>query len=259
MADLTYDVADHVATITLNRPRVLNAFTLPMVDEWAQRLLQAQADPDVYVIVVTGAGRGFCTGVDLSWLEEQTSAIERKTSLVEHIHRVPMALELVDKPVIAAINGPAMGAGLDMALMCDLRFAARSATMAMSYVKVGLVPGDGGCWLLPRLIGLPRALELLWTGDAVDGERANELGMVNSVHDDDALAAHTSAFAARLAAGPQVALRMIKRATLQSRSIDFRTSLDLLSSHLAVNRTTADSLEAFRAFTDRRPPVFTGR
>jgi enoyl-CoA hydratase/carnithine racemase len=152
-----------------------------------------------------------------------------------------------------------MGAGLDMALICDLRLAARDATMAMSYVKVGLIPGDGGCWLLPRLIGMPRALELLSTGDAVSAERAEQLGMINSVHEPDDLMAAAYALAHRLAAGPPILLRMIKRTAYQCQHIDFRTSLELVSSHMGVIRSTADSVEAYRAFTERRPAVFHGR
>jgi enoyl-CoA hydratase/carnithine racemase len=259
LSDLLYDVRDRVATITLNRPAQRNAFTIDMVDAWADRLREAQADPDVHVIVVTGAAGAFCSGIDLSWLEEDHAPIDRKRTLAEHVHRVPLELENVDKPVIASMNGVAVGAGLDMALMCDLRLAARSARMAESYVKVGLVPGDGGCFLLPRLIGLPRALELLLTGDMVDAERAAELGMINSVHDDDQLDAAVADLAARLAAGPPIALRMIKRTTYQSLRTDLRTSLDLVSSHLALNRTTHDSLEAFHAFQERRAPRFEGR
>ncbi|MGQ4618828.1 enoyl-CoA hydratase-related protein [Nocardia sp. R7R-8] len=260
MSDLEYDVTDHVATIRLNRPEKRNAFTLPMVDAWAERLIEAQADSRVRVIVVTGEGRGFCSGIDLSWVENHDrSSLEFKQDLTEHIHRVPLALESVDKPVIAAVNGDAMGAGLDMALMCDLRLASTQARMAMSYVNVGLVPGDGGCWLLPRLIGMPRALELLWTGDMITAERAEQLGMLNSVHDPDELMDATYELAGRLAAKPPVALRMIKRATYQSQRLDFRTSLDLISSHMGVVRTTSDSVEAYRAFAAKRPGEFTGR
>jgi enoyl-CoA hydratase/carnithine racemase len=259
LTDLLYQVHDRVATITLNRPAQRNAFTIEMVDAWADRLGDAQADPGVHVIVVTGASGAFCSGIDLSWLEDDLTPLERKRTLAEHVHRVPLELETVDKPVIAAINGVAVGAGLDMALMCDLRLAARSARMAESYVKVGLVPGDGGCYLLPRLLGLPRALELLLTGDMIAAERAAEIGMINSVHDDDKLDDAVADLAGRLAAGPPIALRMIKRATYQSQRMDLRTSLDLISSHLALNRTTHDSLEAFRAFRDHREPIFEGR
>lgn len=259
MPDLLYDVRERIATITLNRPRQRNAFTLAMVDDWAERLREAQADPSVHVIVVTGSDGAFCSGIDLSWLEDDQTPMERKRALSKHIHRVPLELENVDKPVIAAMNGVAVGAGLDMALMCDMRLAARSARMAESYVKVGLVPGDGGCYLLPRLIGLPRALELLLTGDMIDADRAEHLGMVNSVHDDADLTGAVADLAGRLAAGPPIAMGMIKRTTYQSLRTDLRTSLDLVSSHLALNRTTHDSLEAYRAFREGREPRFENR
>lgn len=260
MSDLEYEVTDRVATIRLNRPKQRNAFTLAMVDEWADRLADAQNDPGVHVIVVTGAGEGFCAGIDRSWLEDtEQGPLERKLTLTDHIHRVPLTLESVDKPVIAAINGAAVGAGLDMALMCDLRLASTTARMAMTYVNVGLVPGDGGCWLLPRLIGMPRALELLWTGDTVTAEQGERWGMLNSVHEPEDLLDATYTLAARLAAGPPIALRMIKRTTYQSQRIDFRTSLDLVSSHMGVVRSTVDSVEAYRAFMERRPAEFTGR
>ena len=194
------------------------------------------------------------------WLDDQEQVpLEHKSTLTDHIHRVPLALESVDKPVIAAMNGPAVGAGLDMALMCDLRLASTTAKMAMTYVKVGLVPGDGGCWLLPRLIGLPRAMELLLTGDTITAERAEILGIVNSLHAPEHLMDATNALAARLAAGPQIAMRMIKRATIQSQRIDLRTSLDLVSSHMGVIRSTYDSVESYRAILEKRSPVFQNR
>lgn len=260
MNELEYEVADHVATIRLNRPEKRNAFTFEMVDAWADRLLEAQADPLVRAIVVTGTGKGFCSGIDLSWVAEyDQKPLQFKQALTDHIHRVPLALENVDKPVIAAINGDAMGAGLDMALMCDLRLISDNARLAMSYVKVGLVPGDGGCWLLPRLVGMPKALELLWTGDVVTADQAAEIGLVNSVHDSEELMDATYALARRIAAAPPVAVRMIKRTAYQSQRLDLRTSLDLISSHMGVVRTTDDSVEAYRAFSEKRVGEFVGR
>ncbi len=260
MTDLEYEVENHIATIRLNRPEKRNAFTFEMVDAWADCLVEAQTDPEVRAIVVTGAGKGFCSGIDLSWVEDHDQQpLEFKQALTEHIHRVPLALENIDKPVIAAVNGDAMGAGLDMALMCDLRLLSSEARLAMSYVKVGLVPGDGGCWLLPRLVGMPRALELLWTGDMVDARRAAEIGMVNSVHQPEDLLDATYTLAGRLAAAPPVAVRMIKRTAYQSQRLDFRTSLDLISSHMGVVRSTADSVEAYRAFAEKRAGQFVGR
>ena len=257
---LEYEVHDQIATLRLNRPEQRNAFTLPMVDEWADRLLEAQRDPSVHVIVVTGAGDGFCSGIDRSWLDDTSrEPIDYKRDLAEHIHRVPLALQSIDKPVIAAINGPAVGAGLDMALMCDLRLAATTARVAMTYVQVGLVPGDGGCWLLPRLIGMPRALQMLWTGDTMTAEQLERWGVVNSIHEPEELMDATYALAGRLAAGPPAIMRMIKRTALQSQNLDLPTSLELVSSHMGIVRSTADSKETYRALRDGRPPRFVDR
>ena len=148
---------------------------------------------------------------------------------------------------------------MDMALMCDMRFAARSARFSEGYIRVGLVPGDGGCYYLPRLVGTAKALELLLSGDFIDGGEAERLGVVNRVYDDDRLMDETYAFAERLAAGPPIATRMIKRAVYQSAQSDLRTALDLISSHMAVVTSTEDSKEAFQSFREKRQPRFQGR
>lgn len=175
------------------------------------------------------------------------------------MHRVALALEDVDKPVIAAVTGPAVGAGMDMALLCDLRFAGRGARFSEGYIKVGLVPGDGGCWLLPRAVGTSTALRMLWTGDFVGADEALRIGLVDEVHADEDLMDAVYAYAARLAERPPVAIRTIKRAVRQGARHDLRTALDLISSHMAVITSTQDSQEAFAAFQEKRPGVFTGR
>lgn len=260
MADLEYSVRDHIATILLNRPHRKNAFTLDMVEAWADALLAAGDDPDVRVIVVTGAGDSFCSGVDLSDLKgEERTPLGEKEMLTGRVHRVARAMESIDKPVIAAVQGPAVGAGMDMALLCDLRFAGRSARFSEGYIKVGLVPGDGGCWLLPRAVGMSKALHLLWTGDFVDAEEALRIGLADEVHDDAQLADAVHAYAARLAAQPPVSIRTIKRAVRQGARTDLPTALDLISSHMAVVTATEDSKEAFAAFREKRPGKFIGR
>jgi enoyl-CoA hydratase/carnithine racemase len=260
MADLEYQINDGVGTILLNRPHKKNAFTLEMIDRWAAVLVAARTDPDVRALVLTGAGDGFCSGVDLDSFSQRGSApLEVKRNLTDRIHRVAYALQDLDKPMIAAVNGVAVGAGMDMALMCDIRLAARSARFSEGYVRVGLVPGDGGCYFLARLVGTARALELLMTGDFVDAEEAERIGIVSHVHDDELLMAETIALARRLAAGPPVAIAMIKRAVYQSADCDLRTALDLISSHMAVVQSTSDSQEAYRAFVEKRTPIFEGR
>lgn len=263
MADLEYTVENGVGTILLNRPEKKNAFTVEMVDRWAEVLAGARADDTVGAIVLTGAGDAFCAGGDFGGLspdaEEGPGPYERKAFLTDHVHRVAYALEDLDKPVIAAVNGAAVGAGLDFALMCDMRFMARSARVSEGYIKVGLVPGDGGAYFLPRLVGPAKALELLLTGDFVDAEEALRIGMVNRVYDDGELIPKTYEFAGKLAAGPPRITRIVKRAVYQSARSDLRTSLDLISSHMAVVQSMQESQEAFDAFREKRAPRFQGR
>ena len=264
MADLEYTVENGVGTILLNRPAKKNAFTVAMVDRWAEVLVGARADDSVGAIVVTGAGDAFCAGGDFGGLspdaEREPGPYERKAFLTDHVHRVAYALEDLDKPVIAAVNGVAVGAGLEyFALMCDMRFMARSARVSEGYIKVGLVPGDGGAYFLPRLVGPAKALELLLTGDFVDAEEALRIGLINRVYDDGELLVETRKFAEKLAAGPPRITRMIKRAVYQSMGSDLRTSLDMISSHMAVVQSMQESREAFNAFREKRAPEFEGR
>lgn len=260
MSDLLYEVKDKIATITLNRPDKLNAFTGPMIDAWARALAEAQADDDVNVVVVTGSGRAFCAGGDVGRMKEgKPTPLENKNQLWENIHRVPRTLEAMDKPVIAMVNGLAVGAGMGMCLMCDVRIASEEARFSTGYVRVGLVPGDGDTYFLPRLVGAAKALELLWTADFVDAQEALRLGIVNRVVPAGDLAQQTRAFAAQIAGGPQVPIRMIKRLVYQSLRLDLRTHLDLVSSHMAVVRETADHAEGVAAFKEKRTPKFQGR
>jgi 2-(1,2-epoxy-1,2-dihydrophenyl)acetyl-CoA isomerase len=258
--ELLYDVKDRVATLTLNRPDKMNAFTGPMIERWAWALNEAQRDPDVNVVVVTGAGTAFCAGGDVARMGQgEPTPLEHKNMLWEHIHRVPKALEVMDKPVIAMVNGVAVGAGMGMAVMCDVRIASDAARFSTGYVRVGLVPGDGDTYFLPRLVGTARALELLWTADFIEAAEALRLGIVNRVVPADRLAKDTYALARKIAEGPQIPIRMIKRLVYQSLRLDLRTHLDLVSSHMAVVRETEDHKEGVQAFKDKRPPKFTGR
>lgn len=260
MADLEYDVASHVATIRINRPEKKNSFTLDMVDKWAAALRAAEADGDVRVVVLTGSGDSFCTGVDLSFFDgRERTPLAEKDMLAKRVHQVAYAAEALSKPYIAAINGFAIGAGMDMALMADIRFAAASAQLSEGYIRAGLVPGDGGCYYLPRVVGTAEALRLLWTGEFISAQRALELGAISEVCPDDELDARVLDFAAELAAQPPIAVQLIKRAVYSGARTDLRTALDLISSHFAVVTSTTDAREAMTAFKERRQGTFVGR
>ena len=178
---IIYTKDDGVAIITLNRPQVLNAFTPIMIDEWVQAIEATKIDPEVRAVIVTGAGRGFCSGADVRSFRERehtdgNPVVDGRYWLQHSVHRVPLALRTLDKPYIAAVNGPAAGAGMDMASMAELHIASETVRFIMSYVNVGIVPGDGGCYYLPRIVGIVRALDLIWTGRTMDAQEALQIG-----------------------------------------------------------------------------------
>ncbi len=264
MSDVEITVKDGIATARLNRPEKKNALSEEMIGVLARALREAQDDPAVRVFVITGAGDAFCSGGDLGRRTKEgegttPTPLQRKTRLQQGTHRVALAVEEFDKPLIAAVNGAAVGAGMDMALMCDLRFAARSARFSEAYIRVGLLPGNGGCYFLPRIVGTASALEMLWTGDFIGADEALRIGLVNRVYDDDKLMDETLAFAARLAAGPPIQQRLIKKLVHQSLRTDLRTSLELVSSHMAVVQSTDDYREAVQAYKEKRKPKFEGK
>lgn len=241
------NAATNVATLTLNRPDKYNAFDRDLVDDWAAAFERLGADRQVHAIVVTGAGKAFCAGGDLATLSEDVGPLARKEFLRDHVHRVQRAMRDVEQPVIAMINGAAMGAGFDMALLCDLRIAASEAKIGEAYVNLGLVPGDGGAWLLDRLVGPARALELLWTGRVLTGAEAANWGLVNHAVPREDLAATTYALAQKLAAGPQLAQRLIKRAVYTARDLPRDTHYDMVSSYMAVAQSSEDFKTAVAA------------
>ena len=261
MSDVKLTQDGHVLTITIDRPSKKNAFTLEVIDGIVDALRKAQRDPECRAVILTGSGDAFCAGVDLSEVADMQEAgadgaYHWKAFLMERIHTIALTLDAFDKPVIAAVNGPAYGAGMDLALMCDMRFLSHSARLCEAYVNLGVVPGDGGCYYLPRLVGPAKALELLMSGRVVEPDEARSLGLANDVVADDKLMEHSMAFARVLTAKSPIALRMIKRATYQSMNCDLRTSLDLISSHMSVVQTLADTAEANAAFTGRRRAQF---
>jgi enoyl-CoA hydratase/carnithine racemase len=261
MSDILFEKRGKIATITLNRPKVMNAFTLDMIDQWAEALDEYRRDDSVHAVVLTAAGdRAFCSGVDLAALDamDASKSINRKNLLWDHIYKIALTVDQMDKPLIAAVNGSAVGAGMDMALMCDIRFASETARFSEGYIRVGLVPGDGGAYYLPKLVGMAKALELMWTGDFISANEAKELGIVNQVYYPNELMEKTMEFAERIVNSPTIAIRMIKRAVYQSAKLELRTALDLISSHFSIVRDTDDHREALAAMIEKRKPQFTG-
>jgi enoyl-CoA hydratase/carnithine racemase len=264
---VTYNVSDQIATITLNRPERMNSFSSELLSEWADAIRQATDDDDVRVVIVTGAGRAFCAGADLKAEAESDDKIlmaeknagERRNSLRYSVHRVAQALQYLDKPYIAALNGAAVGAGMDMASMADIRIASDTARFGMSYVNVGLIPGDGGAWLLPRLVGLQKALELIWSGDLFDAQAALEMGYVARVVPHDDLMKETLAYARQLAEGPPIAMQLAKRLVYRGLDQSFVEGLEQAQAAMAIVQSTTDSREGPAAFRERRKPLFEGK
>lgn len=251
---LRFTISDGIGRIVLDRPERMNAFTLEMIDAWAAALRECRTDDAVRVVLVTGTGTAFCSGGDIVEMGDRLAQtpVQRKDELFERVQRIALALDDLDKPVIAAVNGAATGAGMDLALMCDIRYAAASARFAETYVRIGLVPGAGGAHYLPRLVGPSKALELFLTGEFIDAGEALRVGIVNKVFPDETLADEVDKIARRMARTPPLTLRLLKRAITQGLRNDLRTNLDLISSHYALVTSTEEHKEAVRAFIAAR-------
>ncbi|MBP1747953.1 MAG: putative enoyl-CoA dehydratase [Deltaproteobacteria bacterium] len=248
------------AVLTINRPDARNAFSPDMIRLWREYLEEAKKDDGINAVVVTGAGDTFCSGGDIRDMAEgKLRSWDMKRFLWDGVHRIILTLEDLDKPVIAAINGAAMGAGMDMAIMCDLRVCSAKAKLGESYIRMGLCPGDGGAWFLPRLVGISKALELFLTADVLDAGAALSLGIVNRVVPHEKLMDETMKLAAKIASMPPLAVRMMKRAVYQGATSTLRAHLDYISSQLALLAETDDHIEAAKAFLEKRKPVFKGK
>ena len=257
---LLYSVQDRIATLTLNRPDRLNALGDSLREDLYDAVAKAAADANVGVLVITGAGRGFCSGGDVKSMSEREQAGQAAMAgerLSPIRDRVILALRDCPKPVIAAVNGAAAGAGMNLALACDIRIASTAAKFAQSFVKRGLAPDWGGTWFLPRIVRTAKACELIFTGETIDAAEALKLGIVNAVVAPEALMAETYALAGKIAAGPPVAIQLAKRAI--HNDADLRTALEFETFAQGVCRDTEDSKEGVKAFLEKRAPVFRGR
>ena len=253
---LLQTVDDGVLTLTLNRPEVLNAITPGLLDEVAGALGEAASGGTVRAVIITGAGRGFCSGQDLR-AATAGDGLDVGAVLRDHYAPAIRAIRSMDQPVIAAVNGVAAGAGFSLALACDLRIAAESATFVSAFVRIGLIPDLASTYFLPRLIGPARAAELMMLGEAVNSARALELGIVNRVVPDAELAAAASELAGRLARGPR-AIGLTKRALEASHENDLEAQLAVEERLQTEATTTHDFAEGVGAFLEKRRAAFTG-
>ncbi|WP_346892304.1 crotonase/enoyl-CoA hydratase family protein [uncultured Roseibium sp.] len=253
-----------IATLTLNRPENRNAISDDdMIAALLEALAALEADNGVRVIILTGAGTAFSSGGNLKKMGAEgglNDALPAQTRINYRlgIQRLPLAFEALEVPVIAAVNGPAIGAGCDLALMCDMRIAAQKARFAESFVKVGLIPGDGGAWLLPRVVGFSKACEMALTGDAIDADEALACGLVSRVVSDDDLMAEACALALRVAANPPRMVRMTKRLLRESCRTDLAALLEMSAALQALAQASGDHVEAVASLLEKRPAVFTG-
>ncbi|MGI8690068.1 MAG: enoyl-CoA hydratase-related protein [Thermomicrobiales bacterium] len=258
---LLSETVDGVLTLTLNRPDVLNAVTDTMLKESQDALRGAERDATVRCIVLTGAGRGFCAGQDLNARSETTDG--RRVSVGEHLRHgynpLVQRIRGIEKPVIAAINGVAAGAGANLALACDLRIASETASFVQAFVKIGLVPDSGGILFLPMLVGYAKAAELAFTGDRIGAEESLRIGLVNQVVPAADLMQTTQALAARLAALPTRAIGLTKRAFNRAMMPHLDAILDYEADMQDLASRTSDHAEGVAAFLEKRPPHFTGQ
>jgi enoyl-CoA hydratase/carnithine racemase len=251
-----------VVTWTMNHPATRNALTgNTAIDEIVAAASAASTDPSVRAIILTGAGPVFSSGGNVKdmarFAQPGLDANAIRNEYRHGIQRIPKAMWALDVPIIAAVNGPAMGAGLDLACMCDIRIASDNATFAESFVRVGIVPGDGGAWLLPRAVGAAKAAEMAFTGDPISAAEALACGLVSKVVAADTLLVEAQALAGRIARNPAGVLRMTKRLLREGVHNTLESVLETSAAYQSLAHLSADHHEAVRAFIEKRPPKFS--
>lgn len=263
---LLYEKTGGIVTLTMNRPDERNALsTVEICQEFEDRCKAIERDPSVNVIILTGAGSAFCAGGNIKKMRDRTgfapgkTPIDTRDSYRRSIHLIPKALFALEVPTIAAVNGPAIGAGLDLACMCDLRIAAEKAVFAESFIKLGIVPGDGGAWFLPRIVGYSMACEMALTGMQIGADEARRIGLVSRVVADDALLDAARELAARIDAMPGRTLRMTKRLLRDSSQVTLDQHLETAGAFQSIAHETEDHREALDAVFEKRAPRFQNR
>ncbi|HOM11875.1 MAG TPA: crotonase/enoyl-CoA hydratase family protein [Rubrivivax sp.] len=258
---LLYEQSGAVVTLTMNAPQVRNALTgNTAVDEFVAAIERINADASVRVMILTGAGTVFSSGGNVKDMKRFTTDAATPQQIAQWyrggIQRLPLAMQRLEVPSIAAVNGPAVGAGCDLACMCDMRIASSAASFAESFIRVGLIPGDGGAWLLPRVVGLSKAMEMSFTGDAVKADEALAAGLVSRVVAPEALLSEARALAARIARNPGQTLRFTKRLLREGQQQRLDSLLELAAALQVIAHKTPAHAEAVNAFIEKREPEF---
>ena len=258
---LTYEQTGAIVTLTMNQPEARNPLTgNSAVAEFLAACARISDDPSVKVVVLTGAGTAFSTGGNVKdmrrFFEQDIPAIDIRDEYRGGIQRLPLALYNLEVPTIAAVNGPAIGAGCDLACMCDMRLASKTAIFAESFVKVGIIPGDGGAWLLPRVVGQSKAAEMAFTGDAIDATEALRCGLVSAVTEPEDLLEAAYALARRIAVNPGPTLRLTKKLMREGQYLRLDSLLELSAAFQALAHKTPQHEEAVTAFIEKRKPRF---
>ena len=262
---ILFEKEDHVAVLTLNQPETRNALTdIDLVDALVESCEAANQDMDIRALIVTGAGPVFSSGGNIKHMRDKIGTFKGGATEVSDnyragIQRIPHAFHNLDVPSIAAVNGPAYGAGCDLTLMCDIRIASTTALFAENFVKVGIIPGDGGAWFLPRVVGLPRAMEMTLTGEPIDAAKAEDWGLVSRVVEPEELMNAAKDLAHRIAANPPQALRWAKRLIREGQNLGLDALLDMAGAFQGKLHQTEDHMEAVTAILEKRKPVFKGR
>ncbi|MBB2497105.1 crotonase/enoyl-CoA hydratase family protein [Aquipseudomonas ullengensis] len=258
---LKYEQDGHIVTLTMNDPERRNPLTgNNAVPEFLEAIDRIHRDSSVRAVIITGAGSAFCSGGNVRDMDRyaQMSGMQLRQEYRLGIQQLPLALFNLEVPVIAAVNGAAIGAGLDLACMCDIRVASEQAKFAESFVKLGIIPGDGGAWLLPRIIGLSRASELTLTGQMIDARQAAEWNLVSRVVAHEQLLATAQEMATAIAANPPHAVRLAKRLMREAMHTRLDTLLEMSAAYQVLSHQTADHREAVSAFIEKRQPTFSG-
>jgi enoyl-CoA hydratase/carnithine racemase len=262
-SEIKVTVENHLLWITLNRPDFSNAFSIQMMDELLPVLKKANFDDQIRVIIIQGEGKAFCAGGDVKDMENKAGmfageANELRENYMQGIQQIPLTMHSLQKPVIALVNGAAIGAGCDFACMCDIRIGTPQAKFAETFSKLSLVPGDGGTYFLSRVVGFAKASEMFFTGDLIGADEALRIGLLNHIYPEHDFQNKVRELATKIAGNAPVAIKMTKRALIHAQENSLQSHLDLLSAYQGISQRTNDHFEGLKALKNKTHADFKG-